>query len=169
MDQAPVDWTQFRKRIHITASAEQVYAAWAVPEKLETWFLESARYERPQGTDLPGNRRVEQGDHFTWKWNNWDITQAGEVLTANGTDTIAFTFGVGGVVTVTLREQTDQTELTLVQTEVPTDDTSKHQIYVGCATAWSFWLANLKAWLEHGITLHAKGLKQEETADLVNN
>jgi hypothetical protein len=40
---------------------------------------------------------------------------------------------------------------------------------VGCATGWTFWLANLKAWLEHGITLHATGLSQADTTNLVNS
>jgi len=34
---------------------------------------------------------------------------------------------------------------------------------------WTFWLTNLKAYLEHNITLHAKGLNQDETMDLVNS
>jgi hypothetical protein len=25
---------------------------------------------------------------------------------------------------------------------------------VGCSNGWTFWLANLKAYLEHGILLH---------------
>jgi hypothetical protein len=40
---------------------------------------------------------------------------------------------------------------------------------VGCSTGWTFWLTNLIAYLEHDITLHAKGLKQYETKDLVNS
>jgi hypothetical protein len=43
------------------------------------------------------------------------------------------------------------------------------EIFVGCITGWTFWLTNLKAYLEHNITLHAKGLKQDETMDLVNS
>jgi len=39
---------------------------------------------------------------------------------------------------------------------------------VGCSNGWTFWMANLKAYLEHGITLHAKGMKQSEVADFVN-
>lgn len=43
------------------------------------------------------------------------------------------------------------------------------KIYVDCITGWTFWLTNLKAWLEHGITLHARGLAPEETENLVNS
>ena len=42
-------------------------------------------------------------------------------------------------------------------------------IYDCWATGWTFWLANLKAYIEHGITLNARGLRQEETTDLVNS
>jgi len=29
--------------------------------------------------------------------------------------------------------------------------------HYGCSTGWTFWLANLKAWLEHGILLNDRG------------
>ena len=90
------------------------------------------------------------------------------ILTANGRSEISFTFGKGGNVRVELTETAAATEVVLTQDDIPTDEQSKQEIYTGCATGWTFWLANLKAWLEHDITLHATGLKAGETADLVN-
>lgn len=98
-----------------------------------------------------------------------DITEKGEILEANGKDSIAFTFGSGGNVHIRLKPMSSNTEITLVQNEIPTDENSKMNIYVGCITGWTFWLTNLKAYLEYGITLHSKGLKQEDTTDLVNS
>ena len=37
---------------------------------------------------------------------------------------------------------------------VSQDDASKMKIYYGCGTGWTFWLTNLKAYMEHGVTLH---------------
>lgn len=165
----PVDWTRFRKRIHIHCPAETVYRAWAVPGQIEQWFLERADYQGPDGRPRPKDQPVQTGDTFAWKWHNWDFREQGRILTADGRSRLAFTFGKGGNVHVELQETAGTTEVTLTQDEIPTDEQSKQEIYTGCATGWTFWLANLKAWLEHGITLHATGLKQGETADLVNS
>lgn len=146
-----------------------VYAAWAKPADLTEWFLEKADYQDKNRTVRKPHDLVQKDDAFTWKWHNWDFEEKGEVLEANGTDAISFTFGQGGNVHIRLKPVSGGTEVTLNQDQIPTDDKSKKDIFVGCATGWTFWLTNLKAWLEHDITLHATGLKQEETADLVNS
>ncbi len=97
------------------------------------------------------------------------FTEKGQILEANGKDLISFTFGSGGIVTVRLKEVKGNTEVELIQSDIPTDEKSKMEIYVGCITGWTFWLTNLKAYVEHNITLHAKGLNQDETMDLVNS
>jgi uncharacterized protein YndB with AHSA1/START domain len=162
------NWKTFTKRILINKSIDSVYRCWATKGQVETWFLEKADF-------VSGNNRrevdelVQKGDSFFWKWNNWDFMEEGQVLEANGKDVISFTFGSGGIVSIHLKEVKGGTEITLVQDEIPTDDKSKIDIYVGCITGWTFWLTNLKAYLEHNITLHARGLKQDETMDLVNS
>ncbi|MGK7397857.1 MAG: SRPBCC family protein [Candidatus Cyclobacteriaceae bacterium M3_2C_046] len=169
MSKQTLDWTSFRQRILINKSLAATYAAWTQPGLIQTWFLEKADFY--QGHDMPRSKTddIKAGDHFVWKWNNWDFEEKGEVLEANGKDLVSFTFGAGGVVKVRLRKNGSATELVLIQKDIPTDEKSKKEIFVGCATGWTFWLTNLKAWLEYGITLHATGLKQEETTDLVNS
>jgi uncharacterized protein YndB with AHSA1/START domain len=163
------NWGKFTKRIIINSPIDSVYRSWATKSEIETWFLEQADYQSSDGTYRKPGEPVQKGDQFSWKWHNWDFTEQGEVLKANGSDLISFTFGAGGKVDVSLKESNSSTEVSLTQYEIPTDDKSKMDIFVGCNTGWTFWLTNLKAYLEHGITLHAKGLKQEETKDLVNS
>ncbi|MBN2175930.1 MAG: SRPBCC domain-containing protein [Bacteroidales bacterium] len=163
------DWTKFRKRIVINSPLDEVYAAWAKPENLETWFLEEAKYFNKKDQPRQPDELVRKGDRFVWKWNNWDIEEKGEILDENGADQISFTFGAGGNVYIQMLPTASGTEVTLIQDTIPTDEKSKKEIFVGCSTGWTFWMANLKAWLEHGITLHATGLSQEDTADLVNS
>ncbi|MFP4369881.1 MAG: SRPBCC domain-containing protein [Candidatus Kapaibacterium sp.] len=163
------DWTQFTKRIYIDKHPSEVYKAWAVPENITEWFLEKADY-----TDGNGNKRepavfIQPGDKHAWKWHNWDFTEEGEVIAANADTEIAFTFGSGGNVFVYLKESKGGTELELIQKDIPKDEAGKMNQYVGCSNGWTFWLTNLKAWLEHGITLHAKGLEQTDTENRVNS
>jgi len=68
-----------------------------------------------------------------------------------------------------LKENIAGTDVLLIQDDIPTDEKSKIEFFVGCSIGWTFWMINLKAYLEHNVTLHAKGLKQDETTDLVNS
>jgi len=162
------NWNSFTKRILINSPLETVYRCWATQKEIETWFLEKADFVSGDIHRKP-DEPVQKGDHFSWKWNNWDFTEEGEILDANGRDFISFTFGAGGRVNVELKDRNGSTEVILTQEEIPTDEKCKMNIYVGCNTGWTFWLTNLKAYTEHGITLHAKGLKQDETTNLVNS
>jgi uncharacterized protein YndB with AHSA1/START domain len=169
MEQEQIDWTRFRKRIMIKKSPGEIYSAWTTGEAMEKWFLEKAVFTDPGQNTRGAEESAQKGDMFTWKWHNWEIEEKGEVLAANGTDRISFTFGPGGIVHVIIKQVQGQSEVILTQEQIPGDEKSKMELFVGCATGWTFWLANLKAWMEHGITLHATGLSQEETKDLVNS
>lgn len=162
------NWSEFNKRIIINKAKDSIYRSWATKSELQTWFLETAEFESSKGKRNP-NDLIQKGDCFTWKWNNWDFHEEGKVLDANGNDFISFTFGDTGNVDVKLTSVNGETEVVLRQYNIPTDEQAKMDYFVGCNTGWTFWLANLKAYLEYGITLHAKGLKQEETKDLVNS
>ncbi len=160
-------WNTFERRIVIINSIEAVYRSWATKGEVESWFLEKADYasvNKQRRTDEP----VQKNDTFVWKWHNWDFSEPGQILEANGKDFISFTFGSGGIVSVKLKDLKGGTEVTLVQGDIPTDEKSQMDIFVGCITGWTFWLKNLKAYLEHNITLHATGLQQADTTNLVN-
>ncbi len=163
------DWSKFTKRIIINKPIAQVYSAWATPKQLTEWFLEKAEYTKPDGSKRPSNQKIQKGDKHQWKWNNWDIIESGKVLEANGKDRLSFSFGEGGNVHIYLNKNGKGTEIELIQDNIPTSDKDKMNYYVGCATGWTFWLANLKAWLEYGITLNAKGITQSQTQNLVNS
>lgn len=164
-----IDWTSFQKRIVVNKSLSEVYSAWATKSKIELWFLQEANYWDNNKNLRNGNELVQKGDTFTWRWHNWDFEEKGEVLKANNIDSISFTFGAAGHVHIELKPVSNGTEVILTQDNIPTDERSKKDFYVGCSTGWTFWMTNLKAWLEHGITLNVTGLSQSETKNLVNS
>jgi uncharacterized protein YndB with AHSA1/START domain len=163
------DWNSFTKRIFIDQPTDKVYESWAKPGLLTQWFLEKAEYAYDDGQKRQPDEFIQSGDRHEWKWNNWDVIEEGTVLKANDKDHLSFTFGKGGNVHIDLHEKDGGTELVLVQDNIPTDDEGKMNYYVGCNTGWTFWLTNLKAWLEHDITLHATRVPQSETDNLVNS
>jgi len=104
----------------------------------------------------------EAGDSYTWQWHNWDEMANGEVLHANGKDFLEISFE-SCKVSIHIEDKGTARLLILKQYEIKTDEESKLNIHYGCSNGWTFWLTNLKAYLEHGILLN------EMEFDLRNN
>lgn len=146
-------WDQFTKRIHINASLEKLYWCWATPEGITSWFLREAQYVR-NGQPIDRQEFVQPGDKYTWFWHNWDGKEEGEILETKKNSLVRFSFAGDCDVTVTLEQREQAVLLSLEQSKIPQDDKSKLEIFYGCSNGWTFWLANLKAYLEHGILLN---------------
>jgi len=162
-----LSFDQFTKKIYIKAPMKKLYWCWATEDGLTTWFLKEAKFSRKHFT-MDYGEYTKPSDKFVWKWHNWDGQEEGEVIQANGKDFIQFTFAEG-LVDVSLEEANDKTLLTLKQHQIPTDEESKLKYHVGCSNGWTFWLTNLKAYLEHGILLNEteQDLTTEQLADWV--
>lgn len=144
---------RFTKKIFIKSSMEKLYWCWGTSEGITSWFLDQAHYVSPDGQDRNPEENFQAGDGYTWKWHNWDGEEKGKVLQANGVDHVEMTFE-SSMVSVTLEDHKKAILVTLEQYQIPTDDDSKLNIHHGCSNGWTFWLANLKAYLEHGILLN---------------
>lgn len=143
----------FTKKIFIKAPMEKLYWCWGTSKGITSWFLSSAAYVSEAGTERKPEENIEAGDSYTWMWHNWDGKESGKVLKANGTDFLEITFA-DSKVSVSLEDQEKAVLVTLKQHEIPLDEESKLNIHHGCSNGWTFWLANLKAYLEHGILLN---------------
>jgi uncharacterized protein YndB with AHSA1/START domain len=150
------DWTRFYRRIYIDSTVSKIYNSWSQKQELETWFLRTAEFYKDEKNLRGLAENAQAGDRFHWEWHNWEGASKGLVLEANGKDRFAFEFAEG-TVRIELTEGRDKVLLKLIQYDIPTDDKSRMQYYVGCSNGWTFWLANLKAYLEHGILLNDKG------------
>lgn len=167
-----LNWTSFLRKIYIEAPIDKVYHALASTNGIESWMVESASYSGADGQKRDGNALFQTGDTFNWKWYNYPNQHLGKILAANGKDLVEFSFDPAGFVNISLEPALEGTMLTLKQQEIPTDDASKMNFYHGCSLGWTFWMTNLKAWLEHGITLHEKRgyvYPHDEGGILVNN
>jgi len=144
----------FTKKIYIKASLEKLYWCWSTKEGIESWFLKTAEYHYGYGKQRKPKENVEVGDSYIWEWHNWNGQEKGSMLQANGKDFIEFSFAEVSKVSVSLEKKKNAVLLTLRQYEIPTDEKSKMDTYNGCSNGWTFWLANLKAYLEYGILLN---------------
>ncbi|MEN8790277.1 MAG: SRPBCC domain-containing protein [Flavobacteriaceae bacterium] len=151
-----LNFHSFTKKIYIKAPLEKLYHCWASSEGLCSWFLREAIFNDKEGTARSFSEYIQAGDSYTWRWHNWDGKEEGVVLEANGIDRLEITFAGKTKVKVKLIPEKGSVLVVLKQYHIPTDEESKLNIHVGCSNGWTFWLANLKAYLEHGILLHEK-------------
>jgi len=150
-----IDWTKFVRKIHINASIDKVYKCWATQHKLEKWFLKKAEFTSSDNLPRSSKEFIQAGDTYVWEWYNWEGSEKGDIIEANGKDKIVFAFA-DNEVEVLLSRQKGRTLIVLTQSNIKTDEKSKMNNFVGCSNGWTFWLANLKAYLEYRIFLHDK-------------
>ncbi|WP_422350598.1 SRPBCC family protein [Flagellimonas sp.] len=143
----------FTKKIYIKSTMEKLYWCWGTEAGICSWFLRSAVYTSTNGEQRKPEEQVQAGDSYTWMWHNWDGEEKGTVLKANGSDFLEISFA-DSKVSVSLEQHETAVLVSLKQHQIPTDETSKLNIHHGCSNGWTFWLANLKAYLEHGILLN---------------
>ncbi|KZS40280.1 hypothetical protein AWE51_04815 [Aquimarina aggregata] len=154
-------WNSFTKKIYIHTSAKNLYKLWATSEGITSWFLREATYKNSRGGIKKQSEYIEKGDSYVWKWHNWDGEEEGTVLEANGENYLEISFE-SSKVSVSLEEKNNITIVTLKQFSIPEDDKSKLQIHYGCSNGWTFWLTNLKAFIEHGILLNEVEINLKE-------
>lgn len=160
-----LQWNSFEKKIYIHTSIKKLYALWATEKGITSWFLKQADFKDSNAKPRAKDEFIKKDDTYTWYWYNWDGKGEGKIIEANGKDFITFTFE-GSMVSVTLKEKNNAVIVTLKQYNIPEDDESKLNIHFGCSNGWTFWLTNLKAFVEHGILLNETeiSLKENELA-----
>ena len=160
-------WNSFERKIYIKTSIEKLYNLWATTSGIKEWFLKDAKYERG-GIILLEEKKIEADDVYTWQWHNWEGSEEGKVISANGKDFIQFTFAKS-ILDVKLIKKNKYVIVELKQHNIPNDEESKLKIYCGCNSGWTFWLTNLKAYLEHGILLNETevDLKSHDMHDFI--
>lgn len=165
-----IDWTEFTRVIFIKSDMKTIYNAWAIPDQIEKWFLESANVNR--GTEKVQLVPVETNDKYVWRWHCWEHIQEGVILSANGKDQLSFTFGDrAGKCEVKIEEiGNDFCKLSIRQYDIEDTEQGRLNYFTSCQLGWSFWMVNLKAYLEHGICLNETTLPVgfESIHNLVN-
>lgn len=148
-----LSWDSFTKRIHIKAPVEKLFWCWTTEEGITSWFLKDAKYIR-EAKRIDTKEIIREGDQYAWMWHNWDGQEKGEILEVKKNKLVRFSFADNCEVKVTFEQKGIAVLVSLEQSQIPLDDKSKLEIFYGCSNGWTFWLANLKAFLEHGILLN---------------
>lgn len=148
-----LSWDSFTKKIHIKTGPTTLFKLWGTEKGITSWFLSNAEYIR-DGSKIDPKETVRPGDTYTWRWHNWDGKEEGKVLAIKENEYVKFTFAGENDLLVSFEQKETAVLLTLTQSNIPLDEKSKLEIFYGCSNGWTFWLANLKAYVEHGILLN---------------
>lgn len=150
------DWSWFKRSVFIDATPEEVFNSWITPSMITTWFLLRADFQSPEGEKRAADGHISEGDLYEWLWWNYDGIENGKILKLDvEARHLEFSFANDAcTVIVDVEVRDGDTLLRLEQKDMPTDETNKRNLHLGCSQGWSFWMVNLKSWLEHGILLH---------------
>ena len=154
-------WTSFKVTGDYNTDIRSLYEAWATPAGLEKWFLRKANfYTIPRRARGP-EEFIMKEDTYEWYWHGWgdEVGEKGEILEANGTDLVKFTFAKDCIVTVSFYSRNGVSIVELTQENIPIEDDPAKSLFVQCQTGWLFYMANLKSILEGGVDLRNKKLE----------
>ena len=155
------DWSKFSIRIPINSSTDRIYNAMTKQEEIEKWFLSRAEFTMPDKAKRDTGSPIQKGDLYEWNWHGSDFLALGEVLEVNGNDKIKFTF-LSCPTTIEIKSEDGENVVELTQKGIPEDEESKVDLHVGCTRGWTFYLANLKSYLEGGVDLRNRNKKLDD-------
>ena len=153
-----LDWSRFTVNLPLDQSKSEIIKAWKSQENLEKWFLKLAEFTTEKGEKRKKQEEIKPGDSYRWQWYGWpeNVEEKGKLLEPEPREFIRFIFGKAGIVGVRVIEEKGQTILKLIQENIPLDEESRMNFYVGCKTGWTFYLLNLKSFLQNGPDLRNK-------------
>jgi len=120
--------------------------------------LSKAEFTSKSGVSKDKFDVISEEDTYVWMWHGSDNVAEGKIFENNTKDFIRFSF-LGCMVSVRIQEEEGVSILELEQSEIPLDDDSRMNYYVGCNRGWTFYLTNLKSILEGGIDLRNKNIQ----------
>ena len=153
-----IDWSSFTVKIPLDHPEEKIKRAWLSQNELESWFLKLAEFKSPENKKRKPDEVFQPGDTYRWQWFGWpeSAEEKGEILHSNHHEFLRFVFGKAGTVSLSLIKEHNHTILNLVQENIPQDEESRMNFYVGCKTGWTFYMLNLKSILAKGPDLRNK-------------
>lgn len=154
-------WSSFKVTGDYNTDIRSLYEAWATPAGLEKWFLRKADFYAIAGRLREPEEFILKEDTYEWYWYGWDDStcEKGEILEANGTDLIKFTFANNNIVTVEFSSRNGVSIVQLTQENIALEEDPSKNLFVQCQVGWTFYFANLKSVLEGGIDLRNKKLE----------
>ena len=154
-------WNSFKVIGDYDTDIRSLYEAWATTEGLEKWFLRKADFFTVPGRLRKPEEFIMKEDTYEWYWHGYndDSFEKGQILEANGTDFLKFTFAKDNIVSVAISSRNGISLVELTQENIPIENDPAKNLFVQCQVGWTFYFANLKSIIEGGVDLRNKKLE----------
>lgn len=161
IDPSQYDWSTFSLTFYYNAHITRVFRTWSTAEGLESFFIERCVFSNSKGHPREVSERPEIGDTYDWQFRQ-EFSVQGNITELIDREQFSFSFGEMHV-DVLFRVVGDQTEVQLVQSNIP--DTPDGQVFghLNCRSCWIFFMTNLISVLDHNHDL------RDENPDLVSS
>lgn len=151
------DWSQFKLRIFINKPVSKVFNAWTDDRIVSRWFTEKTIIEPRK------NGRI----YFEWLAGD---KMDDKIISISKNRRFTFPFGRHGErVAVSFKKDGRGTICELRQFNMKTTPKARWTMHRGCIQGWTFFLANLKSYLEYGIDLRSHDPARSYKQDYVNS
>lgn len=138
-----MDTLKIKSGIQIAKPASEVFEAIVSPEQISNYFL-----ARSSG-------RIEEGANLTWRFPEFDEdvpVRVGEVIQDRSVQLYWDNGDRETLIEFILEDRGDKTVVTVTEGTMPNDEKGMKWL-AGNTEGWAYFLAFLKAWLEHGINM----------------
>jgi len=151
------DWTQFRLKIELAVKPEKAFRAWTDDKLVPKWFCIKSIIE------------PKRNGRLYFEWLGGDKLET-KIIDIRENRLFVFPFGPKGEkVKVSIKPTKKGCDLEIHQYDMKTSAQDKWAMHKGCETGWTFFLANLKAYLEHGIDLRSHNRKKSYKQHYINS
>lgn len=147
IDPGQYDWTTFSLTFYYNAHITRVFRTWTTAEGLESFFIERCVFSDVMGNPREVTERPEINDAYSWQFRQ-DFAVEGKILDLIDREKLSFSFG-DMLVDIYFRVYGDQTEVQLVQSDIPTTPDGQVFGHLNCRTCWTFFMTNLSSVLDH--------------------
>ncbi len=151
------DWSQFKLKIEVNRPVSTLFKAWTDGKLISKWFTVKAVIE------------PKRNGRIYFEWLAGDKMEA-RVVSIVKNKSFTFPFGSKGErVTVKFKKEGKGTICELHQYNMQLTPQSKWNMHRGCIQGWTFFLVNLKSYLEHEIDLRSHNPKKSYRQDFINS
>lgn len=145
------DWSTFTLTFYYNAHITRVFRTWTTAAGLESFFIERCVFsdQRGDGRNITDSAKV--GDNYLWQFRQaFDVE--GQVTDVKDKKSFSFSFGHMQV-DLAFKVVNDQTEVHLVQSQIPNTPEGQVMGHLNCRSCWIFFMTNLSSVLEHSTDL----------------
>ena len=142
------DWSTFRITFYYNAHIIRVFRTFTQAAGLESFFIARSLYTAVDGRVRDDDESPNKGDRYDWRFRH-NLELSGEIIEYIEKEQFSFSFG-DMQVDLYFRVFDDQTEVELVQSNIPLTDEGRVAGHLNCRSCWVFFMTNLSSILDHG-------------------